>query len=360
MIACNSEESINLNEDQQIEDYLKEMELQDSTTRDDSGIYYQIITDNPSGASPSVGDQVGIYFRANAANQEVFDANENDGTNVSSKLQYGTNSVLPVGLDICLSLIKVGETAVFYIPPSLAYGDLTELPSGIPPNSVIQMYIEMESVVPAADVYNQQILDIEQFILDNNLNDSIWATIDTVMTPVDSLWIPNMNLMEDSVMVPLDSIWYDVTNGEIPVDSVFHYVDSVRFLGSGIYYKVIESGIEDTRIPTGDLASITYQLYTLDGFPNTPIDGTGGGTFDFFLQQGIVITGLDAGIFVMEHEERALLIIPSTLAYQGSAFVIPTNGKQYFVDRELIPSYTQVVGPFEVLVFDVDLLAPPN
>ncbi|MFY0626618.1 MAG: FKBP-type peptidyl-prolyl cis-trans isomerase [Reichenbachiella sp.] len=357
VVSCNSDENISsINEDQLIEDYLTEMELLDSTLRDNSGIYFQILTENPAGATPSASDILGIYYTANVAGGEIFDANENDGTNTASILHYSTGSVIPVGLDTCLSLLKEGEIGVFYIPPSLAYGDLDDLSAEIPSGSVIQMEIELFSVQSEAEVHDQEINLIDQFIVDYNLHDSIWVDIDTVMTPIDSLWIENINLTTDSVMVPLDSIWYDVTGGAIPVDTVFHFIDSVEFLGSGIYYQALINGIEDTRVEVGEVATIQYELYTLDSYPDNPIDGAS--QFQFIHQQSVVLNGLDAGIFVMEHNERALLIIPSNQAYAGSVFVIPQDEISYFAENEVIPTYALDVKPFEILVFDVTLFPP--
>ena len=362
IVSCNNNEPVrNIDEDELIEDFLLQDSLLDSTNRDESGIYYRILVENPAGPSPVTDNVVSFFYEAQIGNGTPFESNINDGINLPTRIHHFTNTVIPIGLDDCISILREGETGVFYIPPSLAYGGLEGFSPAIAVDSILQMTIELIEVQTEAEVLTQQRDSIDQFILDENLNDSIWAAIDTVMRPVDSLWVPNINLSYDSVMVPIDSIWYDVTNGEIPVDSIFLYIDFVEFLpAQGIYYQVLDTGMVGTSPISGEVVSIRYQLYTLESYPNNPIDATGAGTFDFFYNEDIVINGLDGGVSVMEYNERSLLILPSNTAYQGSVFVIPASEKGYFVDRELIPSYSLSVDPFDVLVFDLTLIAPPN
>ncbi|PIB35257.1 hypothetical protein BFP72_07530 [Reichenbachiella sp. 5M10] len=298
-----------------IQTYLEENGLTDVTERDDSGIYYQITTANPSGQGPRTSDVLSIYYIANALNEQPFDAVINDGTNAPVKLQHYSNSVYPIGLDRCLDLIKEGETAIFYIPSELAYGDMEDLSSIIPPNSVIVMEVELSDIQSEDEVLAAQTLDIEQFITFNNLND-------TAASPVDS----------------------------------------VVLLSSGVYYKRTQRGIADSVLTQGEETDIKYLAYSLANYPNgTPLDGTASNeVFTFAFNEGEVIAGLDAGLVEMERGEHALLIMPSRNAYGQSAFVIPRNRKTFLVEQDVIPEYASKVSPYQVLVFDLELLQPQN
>lgn len=371
VISCDSEENSSSSTDSEIiESYLMENELLDSMTIDASGIYYQITEINESGASPSTGEVLNIYYRAKALNEQYFDEHENDGANQPKKLKYNSGAVFPIGLDVCFSLLKEGEQGVFYIPSDLAFGDLTDISSIIPDQSVIVVELELESIQTEGEIDSEEAIMIEEFIIENDLDDSIYVSIDSVMIPIDSVWeevnsdtiaittvfdpVSMTDVNIDSVMIPLDSVWVQLVSGVIPIDSVLFEVDSVELLSSGIYYKALSEGVVNTVVNTGELASINYNLYTLNSYSNTVIDGALNFTFEH--QQDVVITGLDDAVSVMEKGESALVIIPSRLGYGGSAFVIPQTEKKYLIDNGVIPDYVNTVGPYQVLVFEIDLL----
>ncbi len=312
-MACDNDENNSSSDDEIIQAYLLENELTDSTSRDDSGIYYQVLVENISGERATTGDVLGIYYSANALNEQDFDAHTNNGTNLPMKLQYNTKSIFPIGLEDCLGLMKTGEKAIFYIPSVLAFGDLKDVSSIIPDGSVIRMTIELDTIQTEADILVEETELIENFIVDNRLN--------------------------DLVNVPLDS---------------------VQLLPSGVYYKSTVAGNNNDSLLVGELVDIRYLLYYLEGYPGTAIDGTGNsGGFLFPFQQDVVVRGLDAGLDVMKINEQALLMIPSHLGYGASAFVIPQYRKDYFVENEVIPEYTSVVAPYKILVFNVHLLNTP-
>lgn len=377
IISCDSGEDDALKSDSSevIELFLTENELIDSVTVDDSGIYYQITESNEGGDFPSTGDVLGIYYSANALNEIAFDAHQNNGTNEPKRLHFNTNSVLPIGLDIALSLMKVGEKGIFYIPYDLAYGDLTNMSSIIPDQAVIVLELELATIQSTSDIAIEEEILIDQFILDHELDDSVYVSVDSVMIPIDSTWegvVNDMisvntvfdptsmtNVSIDSVMLPLDSSWVQLSSGVIPVDSVFLEIDSVELLTSGIYYKMLLEGSESIVVNTGDIANIEYSLYTLGSYPDTPIDATlDGEVFSFEHSQDVVITGLDEAVSELEKGERALIIIPSRLGYRGSVFMIPQSHKQYFVDNGVVPDYVTAIDPYQVLVFEINLLNP--
>lgn len=100
-------------------------------------------------------------------------------------------------------------------------------------------------------------------------------------------------------------------------------------LASGLYYI-------ETKAGTG--AKAAYGKKVQVKYTGTFTDGTvfDSGTFSFYLGLGQVISGWDEGIGYMKEGGKAILIVPSDLAY----------GPNGYSD---IPGYTP-------LVFDVELL----
>ncbi|WP_139281013.1 FKBP-type peptidyl-prolyl cis-trans isomerase [Reichenbachiella agariperforans] len=310
-------------------DYLQENDLSDSTQKDESGIYYQIITENRSGISASTGDVLSIYYTAQAVDNQPYDAVTNNGSNEPVKMQFNTGSIFPVGLDISLGLMEEGDTAIFYIPTSLAYEGLDELSSIIPANSVIIMTVELVGIQSETEQDSEETLMIEAFISEQKLDSAI---IDSTM---------------------IGGVWVRDTTMYLPVDSV-------ELLPSGVYYKRTEEGQSNQTVNAGELADIQYLAYKMESYASgSSFDGTTGSDFfSFPLNDQAVITGLDAGVDVMEREERALLIMPSRTAYGASAFVTPRNRKDYLVEKDVIPTYASKVSPYQILVFEVELLQP--
>ncbi|MCV9386087.1 FKBP-type peptidyl-prolyl cis-trans isomerase [Reichenbachiella ulvae] len=294
--------------------YLEENDLLDVTERDDSGIYYQITNVNESGATPGSGEVLSIYYRANALGQQAFDAWENDGSNEPLKLQFNTNSVYPIGLDQSLALMREKEAAIFYIPSALAFGELEDLSSIIPANSVLVVELELDSIQTEAQVHEEQLAIMDSYVTINQLNDTI--------------------------NYPLDS---------------------VDILDSDVYYKKLVAGIADDTLVNGDTAAITYLFYALSSYPGgSPIAGSSNEVLSFMFNTGTVISGIDDGIDQMEIEEKALLIVPSNRAYGASAFVIPRNRKAYLEENDIIPEYAIQVSPYQILAMEIELVAPPQ
>ena len=103
---------------------------------------------------------------------------------------------------------------------------------------------------------------------------------------------------------------------------------------SGLYY--IETKKGKGKLPaSGQMCTVNYKGMLLDG---TVFDSSEGREpFTFQLGQGQVIKGWDEGIALMQKGTKALLIIPSALAYgdRGAGDMIP---------------------PYSPLVFEVEMI----
>ncbi len=104
----------------------------------------------------------------------------------------------------------------------------------------------------------------------------------------------------------------------------------------GLYYKVIKAGTGET-IKAGQTATVEYTGKFLDGKVFDTSVGKPGPKFEIQVGQGAVIPGWEVTLSMMRKGEKALVVIPSSMAYgeQGSGGVIP---------------------PFASLVFEMEIL----
>ena len=88
-----------------------------------SGLEYVFVKQNTSGETLKKGNYVAIrytgYYFTKDGKKKIFDSSMKNGS--ASLVQYGVNKFIK-GLDEALSLMKVGDSATFVVPPSLGYG----------------------------------------------------------------------------------------------------------------------------------------------------------------------------------------------------------------------------------------------
>lgn len=275
----------------------------------ESGIYYSVLDTVPDG-TPAGGNILSIYYSAKVLNGDAFDINSRADGDDSVKLKQGVDAVFPVGLDIGLGLMNAGETYRFYIPSSLGYQDYF-FSTLIPENAVLEIEVEVAAVQTQDEIITEQLAAIDEYIINENLND-------TIANPIDS----------------------------------------VEFLAAQqIYYKRLTEGTENDTLRNNDLSTISYIGTTLDG---DEFDRRGNATpLTYTFGTNTIITGLDEGLSEMERGESALIILPSHKAYGESVFVVPSYRKQDFVDLEIIPLYAAKVAPYEIVLFETSLLNNP-
>jgi FKBP-type peptidyl-prolyl cis-trans isomerase len=100
---------------------------------------------------------------------------------------------------------------------------------------------------------------------------------------------------------------------------------------SGLYYIETEEGT-GVQAEAGKTVIVNYEGQLIDG---TVFDSSWdrGSPFEFTLGQGEVIAGWDEGISYMKEGGRAMLIIPSDLAYgvSGSGSIPPYSTLIFYV-----------------------------
>lgn len=116
-------------------------------------------------------------------------------------------------------------------------------------------------------------------------------------------------------------------------------LQNVQKTDAGVYYVITQPG-KGPKAKAGDNVAVHYKLSFLDGKElessyNNPM--TGGEPFSFPLGQGQVIQGWDDGIAQLNKGSKAILLIPSPLAYgeQARGEQMPANSILRF-DVELV------------------------
>jgi FKBP-type peptidyl-prolyl cis-trans isomerase FkpA len=108
------------------------------------------------------------------------------------------------------------------------------------------------------------------------------------------------------------------------------------------YYLLVTKPGSGKEIKAGDVVSMNYSAHFLNGILFNS-SSKSGQPYSFTVGKGEVITGWDLAMEKLRAGDRALIVVPSPLAY-GSEGVQKPNSKDY-----LIP-------PFSTLIIDVEVL----
>ena len=127
-------------------------------------------------------------------------------------------------------------------------------------------------------------------------------------------------------------------------------MEDVESLSSGLFYKSLSPG-DGAKAKQGDNLKVHYTGMYLDG---TVFDKTQANSpFEFTLGGTSTIEGFEEGMKQMSEGEKALIIIPSHLAYGESFQIVPAQIKDDLIDKDLI---RDSIDPFSPLVFEVELV----
>ena len=181
-LSCGKDEVVTTDADAAITDWLTSMNI--AATRDASGIYYYPIVSNPAGTAVSAESVLAIYYTLSDLEGNVLAAHQRSNGD-SLLLQQGTGAVYPVGLDIGLTFMRAGETFGIILPPSQGYGELTS--GAINSNSITLFEVEVTAVQSEAAVYAQELTAINNYILSENLNDTVANPLNRVEQFVSGL-----------------------------------------------------------------------------------------------------------------------------------------------------------------------------
>ncbi len=134
LAACNKDEKIMKENQQEITNYLAANNLKAEST--ESGLHY-IITREGDGNHPTASNEVTVDYKGYLTNGNTFDSSYDRGQSIS----FGLNQVI-AGWTEGIPLLSKGGAGTFLIPAHLAYG-ASPPSAAIPPNAVLIFDVEL-------------------------------------------------------------------------------------------------------------------------------------------------------------------------------------------------------------------------
>lgn len=264
----------------------------------DSGVYFyrQVDESGPVNLSNIVSF---YYILKNLDGQVVHSWQPSDGEPL--KAERGSGTIYPPGFDEALQVMSEGDSYVFFFPSHKAFGELPI--EGLPANSIVILEVEIVNEESLNEIRQSETQAINAFVADYVDNNDP----DTVI---------RIDLFSGLTMI---KTLRDTTAAEVPPAGPV----TVNLAGS------VLNGAE---------------IYPISEF-TVERDG-----------QFQVVTGIEQAIVNMRLGERALILVPSELAYGPSIQSIPHTIKEMLEEKEIIPGYGVSVAPFTTLIFDVEVL----
>lgn len=285
--------------DEAIQAYLKEKDR--SATKYTTGVYLEVLEENPDGKEVIFGYVVGIHYRMTDMGRDT-EIESNVGSEEPLRFVYnyasGYNGVHPAGLNYEIGHRRQGDRVRYYIPNYQAYGNYAH-----------------------------------EGLFDGQTNFVLEVTVSEVLTEEE--------VYEEESTEILD--WVENYEQE-------HQVEAESFPNS-LYGLTLEEG--DGESPSyNERVQIHFTRSYLDGSViETTTDGE---PSELFVREGDMVRGLRDGVFQMNVGEKALWVMPSRLAFGPSVQVIPQSLREDWVQSGDIHPLTK---PYEPVVYEVELLS---
>jgi FKBP-type peptidyl-prolyl cis-trans isomerase len=283
-------DKIRSDDDHKIRTYITENEI--SAQKHESGIYYQQLVENTSAPKVNKGDIVLINYTFSILDGNNLDINED----TVIAFEQGVRALIPYGLDIGCKLMHKGERFRFFIPSLLAFNGYKNTRYDLPSNAIL--------------ICEAEVIDLKS--------------------------------KEGQLESETDSVnRYIEKNG---IEDIDKYSD-------GLYFKKLTTVEKGTRPSDGSFVKIHFERRYLDGtihystFNNDPVS--------FRLGSGSAVKGLEEGIKLLKPGEKALLILPSEIAFGASIQVAPHELRQELIDDDQIRNIPE---PFSPVIYEVELL----
>ena len=273
-------------DDQIIAKYLTDNNIQ--AQRHSAGFYYmqtpQITMHQGTGAdaliyypgygtSPKPNEVVSFYYTISLLNGNVIETNAGPGGE-PAKMRVLSQTIIPEGLDLGISMMKVGESYRFFMPSYLAYGNYGC--DDFPSNSNFIIDIMITGVETPTQIDDAQRDSIENYVSARYQN---------------------------YMMFP----------------SGLCFIDSIP--GSGI------------KPFNGDRVTIDFKRKYLD---NTVIKSTEG--VQFLIGNGQAVEGLDEGLKLMKEGGTSIMFMPASIAFKQSICILPQKTREELLEAKLITS----------------------
>ncbi|WP_188559421.1 FKBP-type peptidyl-prolyl cis-trans isomerase [Hymenobacter glacieicola] len=231
--------------------------------RQASGLYVAI-TQPGTGPTAQKNQIVSAKYSGSFLNGNVFDSNTNSYNLLDFPL--GQNIMIPAWEE-GFTLLNKGAKATFLVPSALAYREVGAGP--IPPNTVLRFDVEVVDVAASIDYAARDEATIQKYIADKKLT-------------------------------------------------------GFQRQPSGLYVAITQPGT-GANAKKGQTAAARYTGTTLDGkvFDSNT---SAASPFSFVVGNGQVIAGWDEGFTLLNKGSKAILLLPSNLAYGNRAVsTIPAN-----------------------------------
>jgi len=277
-------------DDEKITTHLTKNQI--DATKHERGFYYQELTDNANGQTLNTGDVVDFYYKISILNGTVIDESIESRDTVS-QFRLGYWSIIPVGLDYGVAMMKTGEKYRFFMPSYLAFGYVPG--------------INFES-------YSNFIIDIE--------------------------------VLGKKTTTDID---------DAQLDSIQHYVDTTftnyEKFATGLYYITIEEGTGEKPFSYSKV-TINFTRKYLDGrvIKKTPE----GKPSVFYIDNNQAVNGLEEGLLQMKEGGKAILIMPASIGFMQSICVVPESMRKILLNYNEIN--TEVM-PYSIIMYEVELVS---
>jgi FKBP-type peptidyl-prolyl cis-trans isomerase len=278
-------EDIRAKEDKILREYLEANSI-DAIKDPNWNYYYQELVTNFGERKVDPGDIVAIYYKIKAlGSNAVIDERSPDDGNPRLVKHSNGGLIIPIGIDIGLSRMHLGDRYRFYLPSYLGYGQFSS-GTELAPNSLLEVEVEVAEIFSVDQEKERQYNLIDQWIESN---------------------YPDLE--------PLVTI-------------------------SGLRVLVLEEG-NGSIVEFGDPISIKY----VGKFRNGTVFDQNNFGFSFTVGGGSVITGMDEGVRKLtKGGGKGILLIPSHLAYPLNPVVIPAR-----YNNTQITGFTDLIFEVEIL-----------
>lgn len=261
----------------------------------DSGLEYQIAKDSAGEVHPEKGGFIVFNFQIKNENDSIIDNQFSDSRPVGI---YTPEILSKPSIEEGFALLTEGDSAIFLLNADSLYTKSlrSPLPEGIKSGSTVKMIVLMRKVYSKKHVDSVMVLQEKE---------------------------------QQRMMVEMASA-YQKDSVAIQDYLKKHKLKGQATMGGAYVVKLKENKATDIFIAPGDTVETTYVGKLL--IEGTVFDKSRDGEHFKFVVGENIIPGWSQGFQKLKHGEKALLLIPSRLAYgpEGARGLIPPNAPLLF------------------------------